>query len=117
MADDMEFVHEVGPDVAEDFPENLKLLVEMAGFAVPTERDEGEEIIANRMLCGRCTCCASPLGKKTMFVIHEVGIITACCSGVCLTDLQLSGWLEEQYQDLVSRVKFRGGNPDIGGQQ
>lgn len=93
-----------------DLPENLRNMIEHIGVVIPENVDDTMKAIAERGAEGRCMCCESPLGRNTVLVIKTNGIILTYCGGHCMTDHAVSGWLEEQYDDLAQRVKFRHNN-------
>lgn len=57
---------------------------------------------------GKCMLCHKPLGEETIVKINVVGIDQVYCSHLCDTDMQLLGWLSQQYDDVKERVDFRG---------
>jgi hypothetical protein len=93
-----------------EIPENIQGLLDDIPL-VDADTPE-EELIYSRAKDGNCMTCQAALGEDTMIVIASTGIIYAACGGACLTDMQVIGWLEEQHQDIVDKVKFRGGEGD-----
>lgn len=57
---------------------------------------------------GKCMLCEGPLGEETIVKVNVVGIDQVYCSHLCDTDMQLMGWLSQQYDDLKEKVDFRG---------
>jgi hypothetical protein len=107
MADDEEEVDEL--------PENLDALMRDVPFFLPEDADEQTMLVVKRGAEGRCCMCSKPLGKNTLLMLGADGIKMAFCSGACLVDMQLVGWLQMIYDDIVQQVKFRGGHIDPDG--
>lgn len=82
---------------------------------VPDTAEEDEQEVYIRALKGHCMTCDGPLSDLTMLAVNKAGIVMVYCCGQCYTDMQLVGWIEEQYQDLVDAIKFRGGKVDPDG--
>jgi hypothetical protein len=107
MADDEEEVDEL--------PENLDALMRDVPFFLPEDADEQTMLVVKRGAQGLCCMCSKPLGKNTLLMLGADGIKMAFCSGACLVDMQLVGWLQMIYDDIVQQVKFRGGHIDPDG--
>jgi hypothetical protein len=96
-----------------DLPESLIDIFMAIPLWVPDVEDDEEEIIVyTRARNGHCMACNGPLGPTTMITLAPGGIVMIHCGGACYTDQQVMGWLEEQYSDMVDKVKFRGGHGD-----
>jgi hypothetical protein len=61
---------------------------------------------------GRCMTCHAELGKHTVLFVNVNGIVAGYCGGACAQDMAVMGWLQEQHDDIVDAVKFRGGAGD-----
>lgn len=93
-------------------PENLKKLLLTVGIFVPHNLDEQEQEVYQRGLEGRCMTCDGELGENTMVVVNQLGIVQVVCCGACLQDMQVTGWIQETYQEMIDKIKFRGGRGD-----
>lgn len=102
----------VNPSLGDDVPENIKDLIEGLGLFVPPTLTEAEQEIYNRAVTGCCMTCAAELGENTMLVFNRAGIVMMFCGGACFSDQQVLGWLQETHDDLVDKIKFRGGQGD-----
>lgn len=76
---------------------------------IPDDPEQEENEVYNRAKRGHCMTCDGELKQLTMLCINQAGIVMIFCCGQCYTDMQVTGFLEEQYQDLVDAIKFRGG--------
>lgn len=81
-------------------------------FWYPDEAVDDDNEIYARALRGHCMTCDGQLKDLTMLCLNQAGIVMIYCSGACYTDMQVTGWLEEKYEDLVDTIKFRGGRGD-----
>lgn len=110
-------------------PDQIEELLEHHGIHVPLEvkaeldkgKIEGAGEIYHRMLTGCCATCGSALGATTMIVMGapyvdgetpETHVVMVFCGGACLQDMQITGWLQEVYDDINQRIQFRGGMGD-----
>jgi hypothetical protein len=57
---------------------------------------------------GKCMLCHAPLGEETIVKVNVVGIDQVYCSHKCDQDMQLLGYLSQQYDDVKESVDFRG---------
>lgn len=99
---------ELGPDV----PDNVRELIDGVKFFVPETLSETEAQIYDRAARGCCMTCGSRLGEVMMFIGNRAGVVMVFCGGACFTDMQVMHWLVENYEDLVDKVKFRGGQDE-----
>lgn len=109
-------------------PEEVEELLEDKGIFVPNDVREvvdGDEAeagsvpyIYQRALKGYCMCCDGELGKDTLIVVgapftdavvEETHVVLVFCSGACMTDMHVKGWLQQKYDDIQQQVEFRGG--------
>lgn len=101
-----------------DIPESIIDLMQAIPLWHPDDEDtddedrQGQQTVYNRILNGHCMTCDGVLGETTMVTIASAGIVMVYCGGACYTDMQVLGWLEEQYLDTVDQIKFRGGKGD-----
>lgn len=93
-------------------PDSVWSVLEDIPFYVDDTADEGVMIVYERAKQGHCMCCDGPLGELTMLGLNMAGIVLIFCCGACHTDMQVTGWIEEQYEDIVQKIKFRGGHGD-----
>jgi hypothetical protein len=81
-------------------------------MTIPDELEDAETLqVYERIANGCCMTCGGELGHNTMVTVCQVGIVLVYCGGACYTDMQVMHWLSEMYDDMVSKIKFRGG-PD-----
>lgn len=99
----------------DELPENLENLMSDIGFFLPEDATPDVMEVVKRGAEGRCCLCNSPLGKNTLIMVGVDGIRMAFCCGACLTDMQVTGWLSTMYDDMVTMIKFRGGQVDPDG--
>lgn len=99
-------------DPLADVPENMREWLREMPTTRPDEYQEGISEAWDKFDRGLCQCCEGPLGVTTTVVMGPTGILACFCSGVCATDMANVGWLQEQHDDLVDRIKFRGGRGD-----
>jgi hypothetical protein len=92
----------------EGVSEQMKSLVDQVGVIGELANEDAEETFAP---CreGRCLACHAPVGDTAMFIITDHGIVGVYCGGACLQDIALVGWLQEELQDVTTRIHFRGG--------
>jgi hypothetical protein len=91
-------------------PESVRDIFErFGGVHIPSGRIAKEMVaIYQRGNEGRCMLCERPLGTETIVKVNVVGIDQVYCSHLCDTDMQLMGWISQQYDDVKERVEFRG---------
>ena len=56
--------------------------------------------------------CIGDLGENTMLVVNQLGVVQVVCCGACLTDMQVTGWMQQTYEEIITKIKFRGGRGD-----
>lgn len=95
-----------------DMPEAIADLFRTIPLWVPESEEDEERVVYQRAKRGHCMTCDAHLGPTTMLTLTAGGIAMMFCGGACYTDMQVMGWLEEQYSDMVDAVKFRGGAGD-----
>ena len=99
-------------DGFEDVPSNLISLIEHVGLV--TDHLEGDSLTAYEPLTqGKCMTCGSKLGELTVLFVHTRGIVAGYCSGPCIQDMAVLGWIQEQHDDIVDGINFRGGRGDV----
>jgi hypothetical protein len=104
--------------VADQFagvPNNVRSLIEQIGFMGELEGDIEE--IYDRARNGHCMTCTARLGKDTLLFITHHGIVSAYCCGACAQDLAITGFLQEQMDDIRDNVQFRAGHGDEPGDE
>jgi len=99
-------------DLGDDVPEGISALL---GTIPLVEVDEGDEFQEemDRVKEGKCMVCGTELAEFTCVLVAPVGVVGVFCSGQCLQDLNVLGWLQEQHDDIQETVKFRGGKGDV----
>jgi hypothetical protein len=97
-------------ELPDDVPEAVRDIFETHGSVhLPQGRVAKEMVeIYQRGNRGKCMLCEKPLGPETIVKVNVVGIDQVYCSHLCDTDMQLMGWLSQQYDDVKERVDFRG---------
>lgn len=100
-------------DVLEEqgVPENIWSTVSHWGLVAVNE-DEPEFAVYTRNRQGKCATCGAPLREDTVLFMMKHGIGALFCGGQCFSDMMVTGWLTEQYEDMVQQIKFRG-NPGV----
>jgi hypothetical protein len=113
----------------EGIPREIDELLSTWGIYVPEEYREaiekGEEFpeksmgyIYARVLKGYCMTCDGELGRNTIVCITtpfadseevEPRVVMVYCSGQCLSDMQVLGFLQESQEHIGQQVDFRGG--------
>lgn len=94
-------------------PEGMRDWIRDMPTLRPDEYEAGISEAWDKFDRGRCQCCGGPLGQLTTVVVSAAGIMACFCSGVCATDMANVGWIQEQHDDIMDRIKFRGsGNAD-----
>lgn len=92
----------------ENLSEQIKELFKAVPFWYPDDPEEGENEVYQRAKNGHCMTCDAELGPLTMAAINMAGVVMIFCCGQCYTDMQVVGWLEDKYEDIVTTIKFRG---------
>lgn len=93
----------------EHVPANVASLIEHVGIIESEGLEDDVNELVDRGRAGCCMTCGTELGSDIILVVNKRGVVGLYCGGACLSDMGIMGWLEEQYQDVVDRVKFRGG--------
>lgn len=97
-----------------EIPEQTVDTLKAIPLWVPDDMQAEEAEVYDRALKGHCMTCGGPLGLTTMVTVNQAGIVMLHCGGACYTDQQVLGWLQEHYDDMVERLKFRGGQESDG---
>jgi hypothetical protein len=91
-------------------PENVQSLISHVGIIPPPPDAPGAvEMVWERAYRCECMVCTQPLEENTMLSVSQHGIFFVACSGACYSDYFVIQWLQEAYDDLIDKVKFRGG--------
>ena len=115
--------------MSDEVPAKLDEIISEIGIFVPEEtlkRLQADEAIQGSMdemyqhgLEGKCMTCGRNLGRTTLATIgaphvdgeeDETFVIMVFCSGQCLMDMQVMGWIQTAHDDIVQAIQFRGGN-------
>lgn len=96
-------------DLPENVPETVRLVFSNLGDLKAPD-DAGPEVQALYDLgnAGKCMMCEAPLDDETVVKVTVTGVNQVYCSHKCDQDMQLLGYLAEQYDDVKERVRFRG---------
>jgi len=85
------------------------------GLHMPTftmgEQRAGIQAIYQAAAQGKCMTCQRPVAEQAQLCVNLTGITELYCSIKCLKDMYIRGFLTEQYDDLVDRIKFRAKEP------
>lgn len=103
---------EAEEDVYAGLPEHMRDFIRNTDNDRPDVYTEGMSEMWDRFDQGRCQACNAKLGTSTTIILQDSGIAGCFCSGVCMTDMANIGWLQEAHDDIVDKMKFRGGNGD-----
>src|SRR5262252_4946751 len=95
----------------------MRDLVEGVGFVEIEIEDPDENAIFELMKNGRCMLCKNELAENSNFILTRFGIAAAYCCGQCHSDMAVMGWIQEQFDDIQSAVKFRGDFPADGAEE
>lgn len=100
-------------------PEHMREWLTEMPTLNPHDNTDATQPMWDRFDDGRCMCCAGVLAGRTTVVVNPAGLAAVFCCGVCATDMANVGWLQESHDDIIDRIKFRGGidqdqplNPD-----
>lgn len=99
----------------EDVPEGMRTFILDTPHDMPPEYEEGVSEMWDLAHEGKCMACKGPLRTSTTMVLNAGGIAAIFCSGACMTDMANLGWLQENHDDIIDRMKFRGGEIDADG--
>lgn len=105
--------NELGSDESDEpqgVPEHIEELLQLNGVYVPENLPVQAREPYDRMLNGQCVACGGELKNNTVAFLTKHGISMLFCSGVCVSDYNIIGWLAQTYDDLTDALKFRGGN-------
>lgn len=64
--------------------------------------------VYERGAAGCCMMCGSDLREETLIHVNVLGICAVYCSHKCNQDMDVTGWLSQQYDDITEAVEFRG---------
>lgn len=81
-------------------------------YEIPESNDPEIDELLGLIRAGKCQTCRAPLTDHTIVFVSQHGVVAAYCSGPCVQDMAVMGWLQEQHQDLQSSILFRGGAGD-----
>jgi hypothetical protein len=90
-------------------PPHLRELINDIGIVVPDEPEDIHDLAVRVCEDAECMTCHGELRHETMILIDKHGIRAAYCQGACSQDMQIIGWLQQEHDDLVQRIEFRGG--------
>jgi hypothetical protein len=96
----------------DDLPTSVQGVLANMELYVPDDPEAAEGEVYSRAQAGHCMTCDGELKDLTMLCINRAGVIMIFCCGQCYTDMQITGWIEEVYEDIVQKIKFRGGKGD-----
>lgn len=73
--------------------------------------------VVQRGVNGRCMLCSARLGAETHVIVNVLGVTEIYCGVKCHQDMQLKGWIEQEYDDMLDRIRFRGEGSPEGGEE
>lgn len=80
---------------------------------VPEDQPKDVQSIYERGANGQCMTCGKSLGEESLVHVNALGIVAIYCSHKCNQDMDVLGWLAQQYDDIKEGVEFRGsGSPE-----
>ncbi len=74
------------------------------------DADTPEAALYRAQLEGKCATCQGVVGREAMFLVQGGVVCGIFCGGQCMVDMQLIGWMQEQHDDIVQAIQFRGNN-------
>jgi len=105
-----------------EIPEVLQYIIDRVDIieAANPENNPVVEETHQRMREHKCMLCGGQLGQDTMISMNRFGIFAMTCGGACYTDLPVLHWIQEAHEEMMSQIRFRGGEvdadaPDSGG--
>lgn len=99
-------------DVGDNLPLNMKEMLANIPLITPDDDEMGSnQENYDWGLNARCMTCGGELEGATTLILNGAGMIAIHCSGICSMDMQVIGWLEETYEEIAQKVRFRG-NPE-----
>ena len=105
-------------ELPESVPFPIRSIVaDCGGITVPKEESPAEREVFDRAREGRCMTCGAELGEHTMIVVTHSNVVMLYCSGMCYTDMQVLGFIQEVHEDVVQRIKWRGSGDGDGPEQ
>jgi hypothetical protein len=98
-----------------DVPGNVRVLIQKIGFLEEEQLTDEMNEVYEPVRHGKCITCHNDLGEHTILLIATQGIMAAYCCGPCMQDYAVLGWLQEQHQDVVDAIEFRGNQEQADG--
>jgi hypothetical protein len=90
------------PDAVRDCWDNFH------GLTVPPNLPKAVEAVYVKGSEGYCMTCKAPVGEEALLVVNITGINQIYCSHKCNQDINVTGWLAQQHDDLREAIEFRG---------
>jgi len=87
--------------------ENIDLIIRTMGIVTPDHMSKATRDLYMRAHNAQCMTCGKELGDTTTLVVSEIGVLMLFCGGACLQDMQVKGWLEEEYDEIVQKIEMR----------
>lgn len=93
----------------EGAPESIRdVWAHFGGLHVPEELSQEVADIYRRGASGRCMMCGREVEDEAIVVVTIQGINQLWCSHKCMQDMNVMGWMSQQYEDMKMAVDFRG---------
>ena len=90
-------------------PDNMQALISQIGFPNFGDQMNADELRVYELARhGKCMTCEGPLEEHSNVIVNRSGIVGAYCGGQCHSDMAVLGYLQEQHDDIMTAVKFRG---------
>lgn len=91
-----------------------EVLAHFNGVHVPEEEPDEVKAIYERGRNGQCMTCEGELAEQTLVCVNVLGVVQVYCSHKCNQDMNVLGYLRQQYDDIQEAVQFRGSNRHDG---
>ncbi len=96
-----------------DVPANVATLMQSVGIIEEDQVGDDANEMLDPLRNGYCMTCGCELGAQIVILINNRGIVAGYCSGPCLQDQAVLGWIQEQHDDIRDNIRFRGGKGDV----
>lgn len=91
-----------------------EVLAHFNGVHIPDEPVAEVRAIYERGAAGQCMMCEGQLAEETIVLVNVLGVVQLYCSHKCNMDMNVLGYLRQQYDDISEAVKFRGSDRHDG---
>lgn len=98
-------------------PPNMQKVIHSIGFPDFENMNEDEAEVYELARQGKCMACHSDLSRTALLIVNRFGVVAAYCSGPCMTDFVVIGYLQEQHEDISVQVRMRNAMSGADGDQ